>query len=145
MLRGVAFVKMDATLHRRDGDIPDFTDYQAAGVADGGGAREAGDFFVGDASGFGEFVGEGAQAGAQHQRDFRAQARFRQDEFRGAVGAGEFGIARGGFGFSRAHRIMIPTMEADIKLAMVPVSMARMPRRARSAFLLGARAPMPPI
>ena len=34
LLRGVAFVEMDAALHRGDGDIPDFADYQAAGVAD---------------------------------------------------------------------------------------------------------------
>ncbi len=94
LLRGVAFVEMDATLHRGDGDIFDFADHQAAGVADGGGTREAGNFFVGDARGFGQFVGEGAEAGAEDERDFRAQLGFREDEFRGAVGAREFGVAR---------------------------------------------------
>jgi hypothetical protein len=39
----------------------------------------------------------------------------------------------------------IPAIDADIRLAMVPASMARIPRRASSPFLLGASAPMPPI
>ena len=39
----------------------------------------------------------------------------------------------------------IPAMEADIKFAMVPASMARSPSRASSPFLLGASAPIPPI
>src|SRR5579864_5719953 len=43
------------------------------------------------------------------------------------------------------HFSMIPTIEADIRFAIVPASMARMPRRASSGFLLGASAPMPPI
>src|ERR1022692_1074251 len=38
----------------------------------------------------------------------------------------------------------MPAIEADIRLAMVPASMARMPRRASSPRLLGASAPMPP-
>jgi hypothetical protein len=37
------------------------------------------------------------------------------------------------------------TMLADMRLAMVPASMARRPRRARSLRRLGTRAPMPPI
>ena len=45
----------------------------------------------------------------------------------------------------RAHCNITPTMEADIRLAMVPQSMARMPSWARSERLLGASAPMPPI
>ena len=36
-------------------------------------------------------------------------------------------------------------MLADMRLAMVPASMARRPRRARSLRRLGTRAPMPPI
>src|ERR1700733_12016069 len=39
----------------------------------------------------------------------------------------------------------IETMLADMRLAMVPASMARRPRRARSLRRLGTRAPMPPI
>src|SRR5277367_2916613 len=53
LLRGVAFVEMDAALHGGDGDVFDFANHQTAGVADGGGTREAGNFFVGDARGFG--------------------------------------------------------------------------------------------
>ena len=39
----------------------------------------------------------------------------------------------------------MPAMEADIRFAMVPASMARIPSRASSPFLFGASAPMPPI
>src|SRR5207245_2560346 len=48
---------------------------------------------------------------------------------------------------TRAHRAHsnIPTIEADIRLAIVPASMARMPSRASSLRLLGASAPIPPI
>ena len=43
----------------------------------------------------------------------------------------------------RAHSRM-PAIVADRKLASVPASMARKPRRARSSFRSGASAPMPP-
>ena len=39
----------------------------------------------------------------------------------------------------------MPTMEADMRLAMVPASMARMPNLASWPRCSGARAPMPPI
>ena len=39
----------------------------------------------------------------------------------------------------------MPAIEADIKFAIVPASMARIPSRASSPFLFGASAPMPPI
>jgi hypothetical protein len=39
----------------------------------------------------------------------------------------------------------IPAIDADIKFAIVPASIARTPSRASSPFLLGASAPMPPI
>ena len=39
----------------------------------------------------------------------------------------------------------MPAIEADIKLAIVPASMARTPSLANSPRLLGASAPMPPI
>ena len=46
---------------------------------------------------------------------------------------------------SGAHFSMIPAMDADIKFAIVPASIARIPSRANSSFLFGASAPMPPI
>src|SRR5580692_2818997 len=54
-----------------------------------GRAGEARDFVVRNASGGGKFVRESAQAGAEHQRDFRPQLRFREDELRGAGAACE--------------------------------------------------------
>lgn len=46
---------------------------------------------------------------------------------------------------SYSHYSSMPAIDADIKFAIVPASMARTPRRANSCFLLGARAPIPPI
>ena len=89
-LRWVAFVEMHAALHRGHGNVAHFSDHKTSGVAFDGRAREAGNFAVGNSRGAGEFVGECAEAGAEHQRDFWAQFRFREDEFRGAAGAGEF-------------------------------------------------------
>ena len=45
---------------------------------------------------------------------------------------------RAGFRAADAHRSMIPTIEADIRLAIVPASMARIPSRASSASLIGS-------
>src|SRR5215470_13159444 len=44
-----------------------------------------------------------------------------------------------------SQEISIPAIDADIKFAIVPASMARKPRRARSPRRLGASAPIPPI
>ncbi len=57
---------MDAALHAGDRDAAYFSEDELAYVANGGGAREVRDFAVGDfCCGF-EFVGEGAQAGAEY-------------------------------------------------------------------------------
>src|ERR1700688_1032309 len=39
----------------------------------------------------------------------------------------------------------MPAMDAEIRFAMVPAIIARRPNEASSRFLLGARAPIPPI
>jgi len=39
----------------------------------------------------------------------------------------------------------MPAIEADIRFAMVPASIARRPNRAKSLRRLGAKAPIPPI
>ena len=81
---------MHAALHRRDHDISHFADYQAAGVAFGGGARKAGNFLVGNFRCARKFIGERAEARTEDHGYARAQARFGEDEFRGARGSGEF-------------------------------------------------------
>jgi hypothetical protein len=43
------------------------------------------------------------------------------------------------------YLMSMETMLADMRLAMVPASMARRPSWARSLRRLGTRAPMPPI
>jgi hypothetical protein len=47
--------------------------------------------------------------------------------------------------WQKNQRSMSPTIAAESRLAIVPVIMARIPRRASSDFLLRASAPMPPI
>ena len=93
----ISFVEMDAALHRGDGNFATLSDYESAGVPFDGGAREAGNFLVRDSRGGSEFVGESAEAGAENERDFRAQFCFRENEFRGARGARKFGCAGSGF------------------------------------------------
>ena len=55
-------------------------------MADGGGAREGGDFGEGDAGGVGKGVGECPEAGAENQADFRAEWGVLQDELGGGFG-----------------------------------------------------------
>src|SRR5271166_5184569 len=130
---------MDAALHGGDGNVPSKTDDELPGVADGRRAGEVGNFLVRNLRGGGEFISKRAEAGAEDKRNFRAELRTRKDEVSGSIRAHIFECGR----FLRAHdhRSITPTMEADIRLAIVPHSMARMPSCARSERLLGASAP----
>ncbi len=122
---------MNAALHTGDFDAVHFADDELPGVADGRGAREVRDFCVWDARGGGEFVGERAEAGAKHKSDLWAELGFFLDKARGCFGACELsiGFCRGRISCCSTH-VRIPTMQADIRLAIVPASMARMPNLA---------------
>ncbi len=96
-LARISFVKVHAALHRGDRNVARLSRSPACRRALDCGAREAGNFLVGDARGGSEFVGERAESRAEHQRDFRAQFCFRENVFRGALGAGKFVGARRGF------------------------------------------------
>ena len=126
----VALIKMHAPLHGCNGDISHFADHHAPRVSDGRRARKVRDFFVVDARGVREFIGERTEAAAEHQADARTQLRLRQNKFCGAVGAQKiltwFCFCRPGC----AHFRNIPTIEADIRFAIVPASIARMPNLA---------------
>ena len=50
---------------------------------------------VGNSRGAGELFRESAQAGPKHERHFRAQICFCENEFRGALGAGELVFSTG--------------------------------------------------
>ena len=82
---------MNAALHSRDGDFADVAEDELAGVADGGGFREIGNFGVRDLSRAGEFVGEGAEAGTEDQGDFGAEIGLGENKIRSSFGAVEFG------------------------------------------------------
>ena len=141
----IAFVEVHAALHDGHRHVRGFADDHAPGVPDRGRPREMRNILVVDAHRAGDFVGECAQAAAEHQADPRAQFRFAQNKFRRGLRALEF-LARFCFGrLGCAHFRNIPTIEADIKFAMVPASMARMPNFASCDFRFGASAPMPPI
>ena len=75
-LRGITFVEMHAALHGGDGNFAHFPNYQAAGVADSRRTRKAGNFFIGNACCFRQFVGERAEPRAEHHRDLRDEAWF---------------------------------------------------------------------
>ena len=135
LLWRVAFIEMHAALHHRYRHVRHFpiTMRPAWPMAvDRGKIR---DLFIVNARGIREFVGERAQSAAEDEADARAQLCFRENEFRGAFGAQEF-LAR--FRFLAAADALIfrniPTIDADIKFAMVPASIARMPNLASCAF-----------
>src|SRR4029077_10831566 len=102
---------MDAALHAGDFDAVDFADDELPGVADGGGTGKVRNFRVRDTRGSGEFVGEGAEAGAEDECDLGTQLRFFLDEPRGGFGASELCICPKRTFCSCTHE-RIPTMQA---------------------------------
>src|SRR5437899_6114573 len=123
LVRRVAFVEMHSPLHPGDFDAIHFADDQLSGVAYGRGTREVRNLCVRDSRSSGEFVGKGAQAGTEDQRNLWAQFRFFLDEAGGGFGPSERHVRRGNTCPGTAH-VRIPTMQADIRLAMVPASIA---------------------
>src|ERR1700722_2778139 len=111
---------MYAALHDREGQTAQFADDELACVACDRGARETGNFGVGDACGAGELIGEGAEAGAEDEREFGAELGARLDEFGGAGGAGEgvggFGWFLGGWG--HWVRVVRPKRDPSTSLRM---------------------------
>src|SRR5208337_659402 len=145
ILHGVAFVKVHATLHCGDLDAIHLANHQLAGVADGRRAGKVGNLSVRNARGVSELVCKRSQSGAQHQCDLWQQLcflqkiacrRFRTDKFLSGVDA---------FLFFQKANVRIPTIQADMRLAIVPASMARIPNLANCPRCSGARAPIPPI
>ena len=137
---------MHAALHRRSHDVSGLANYKAARVALGRRARESRNFFVRDSHGSGEIVCERSEARTENYGDARPQLCLRENEFRGAIGTRKIAQAIAALAdHARTHRSMIPTIEADMRFAIVPAIIARMPRRARSPLRFGASAPIPPI
>src|SRR6202030_1716003 len=66
LLRGIALIKVNASLHCCDRDAGNFANYHLSGVADDCGAGKSSNLLVGNANGLSERIGECAQAGAQH-------------------------------------------------------------------------------
>src|SRR5438552_2488773 len=162
LLRRIAFVKMYAALHARDGNSSDFTDYELSSVPDGRRLGKMRNFCVRNFRGAGKFIGECAKPGAKNECNPRPKRCLRKNEVGGFTRAFELAIRAVGGGlsgdFPRRHGFRsfplgaflcaherIPTMEADIRFAMVPASMARMPNLASWLRCSGASAPMPPI
>src|ERR1700741_3320844 len=125
---------MDAALHAGDRNIADIADDETSGVTDSRRLREIGNLSVGDFCCGGEVFRKVAEAGTQNQGNARSQLGLAKDEFCRAFGvyvlrAGLRFCLRCSHAFLGAHE-KIPTMDADIRFAMVPASMARMPNLA---------------
>src|SRR5438132_283152 len=67
LLRRIAFVKMYAALHARDGNSSDFTDYELSSVPDGRRLGKMRNFCVRNFRGAGKFIGECAKPGAKNE------------------------------------------------------------------------------
>src|SRR5580704_14548656 len=136
---------MNAPLHDGHRHVRHLADDHSPGMPDRSRSREMRNFCVVDARRTRNFVGECAQSAAKHDAYARTQFRFPQNKFRRGLGAHEL-LAGFCFGLSAcAHFKKIPTIEADIRVAMVPASIARMPNFASCDFRFGASEPMPPI
>src|SRR5258708_34067424 len=111
---------MDAALHSGDFDAVNLADDELSGVADCGGAREVRDFCVRNAGGSGEFIGESAEAGTEDERDFWTELAFFLNEAGGRFSADQLRVCfRRGRTFCRGPHVRIPTMQPDIRWAML--------------------------
>ena len=70
-----ALVVMAAALEQGDPPAFDLADHEPPGVAGDGGDRKAGDVEIGDADRFARLVGEGAEPGAEHDRERRQRGK----------------------------------------------------------------------
>src|SRR2546423_5113970 len=104
-------------------------------MTDRGGTRKIGNFGIRDFHDVGEFIGKITETRAQYESDARAQLGFAQNEFCGALGADKFRTGRRPVDVGLLSRRLfsahenIPTIEADSRLAIVPASIARIPKR----------------
>jgi hypothetical protein len=142
-----------APLHCSDWNRVCVPDHHVTSVSDRRRVRKTGNLRVRNSDRFTQFVCESAQPGAEHDPDFWAKWCLRDQKLRSGVGlVKRFGRHREEMWkpLSRAsdskliHNNM-PAMLADIRFAMVPANIARMPNLASSPRLFGAREPIPPI
>ena len=89
LLRRVAFVEMRAALHHGQRKVVESAEDEPARVSEGRAPGKVGNAFVGDGRGVVQFVGEGAEAGAEHDADTRPQRSVRQNKLRRLVGGSE--------------------------------------------------------
>src|SRR5450755_692581 len=163
----IPFVKMYAPLHGDHQRVGNFTDHHFPGVPNRGRLREMRNIRIRNFNRTGKFIRERPESRSEHQRDFGTKFCFQGNEVRSRLGLMEFtervlsetcrhasllnfeGTLRrprrsGFLARTRAHE-RIPTIDADIRFAMVPASMARIPNFASCCRWSGASAPMPPI
>ena len=137
----VAFVKMYAALHGGEREVTGVADHQAPGVTDSGRAGEAGNFGIRNLYRLGQFVGEAAEAGTEHERDPRVQGSLPQDESCRGFGVGELvahaevslisggGMCRPSLSSSRASCAM-----DSKRMALIPTWSAPRVLRSRSSI-----------
>ena len=135
---------MHAALHGHHGDPLDHADNQPSSMLQCSRTRKVRNFLVINTCGATEFIRKRAQARAQHQRNLWPQLGFGTDKLCRALRPLK-NIRAAGFLSRRALHSSTLTIDADIRFAIVPASIARKPSRASSSRLLGASALIPPI
>ena len=78
---------MNPTLHRRDCNVADFANDEAAGVPLNRGYCEAGNIGIGNADGFLKLISKGAEPASQNHGDLRLMRSARANVARGVLGA----------------------------------------------------------
>ena len=133
-------IKMKAPRLHEHGDLFERPANQQAFVPGHAGFGKTGDGVVGNANGIDDFVGEKPESRAEDDRDagFKLAQALLHCICRCCY-------APRPSAFALPHYSRIPASVAERKFASVPAIIARNPRRARSCFRSGARAPMPPI
>src|SRR5262245_46556592 len=123
-----------ANLHQNR-PVSDLAGDQLASVSRHGRGRKPRDVPISDSDWRRDSLGESSKARAQHDRNLGSETLEARSEhlYRPRNQSVRFAHSR------------MPAIAAERKLASVPASMARKPSRARSVFLSGASAPIPPI
>ena len=144
-LQRVSFIEMHAALHRGHGNVAHFADHQASGVADRPSSAGSREFSRTEcASRRSSSSAKAPKPEPSTSAIFgRSFVVLREDESSRAIrpATEETSVCsplrlRDSSLTCGAHRNMIPTIDADIRFAMVPASMARMPSRARSSLFI---------
>src|SRR5690349_16364272 len=136
----MALIQMKATALHEHRDAVERPTHELALVPGRAWLGEPRDLLVRDAHRIAHGVGHAGEPRAEHDGDLRLELAESLRDDVGRLSERTSPLSP----LSLLHS-SIPASVADRKFASVPAIIARNPRRARSCFRSGARAPMPPI